>query len=381
MVSKRLTLALPTFAVMCLVFGSAVEVCSSQVRERGAEQILPPDIFEELFEDFNAELGPALSEVPPPVRSVDRDRRPSRFEKMHRTELRKFAPIVIEAKPSIVRLESDGELVAFGTVVRKDGYLLTKASELEGHADVMCQLSNGENYQPDIVGVSSDHDLALLRISPRDLTPAKWAATSPTIGSLVVTGDETGRPLASGVTSVERRVLIDTNQAVLGVVPQPARAGIVVESVAEGSAAELAGLEVGDRIVKIDDTKIESVNELTNHIRLHEPGDAINIHIERSGRTRVLEAKLGGRTLLNPFQQSVAETSRFGSEPSRRSSDFPQVIQHDTPLWPEQCGTPLLNLDGEVVGINIARGNRIESYAIPADVVQTVVSELLEDKE
>jgi serine protease Do len=53
------------------------------------------------------------------------------------------------------------------------------------------------------------------------------------------------------------------------------------------------------------------------------------------------------------------------------------VIQHDAVnLQPKDCGSPLIDLDGNVVAINIARAGRTETYAVPAAVVANVVEEL-----
>lgn len=45
-----------------------------------------------------------------------------------------------------------------------------------------------------------------------------------------------------------------------------------------------------------------------------------------------------------------------------------RVLQHDGNLPPADYGGPLVNLSGTVVGINIFRGSRTASYAIPGDV-------------
>jgi hypothetical protein len=52
------------------------------------------------------------------------------------------------------------------------------------------------------------------------------------------------------------------------------------------------------------------------------------------------------------------------------------VLQHDTVLRPQQIGGPLIDLDGHAVGINIARADRVSSYALPAATVQTVLRDL-----
>lgn len=367
--------------VVCFVLAIASLLSShssaSAQDKRQAEQILPPEIFEELFRDFESELGPLLREAPQSTRSVDRDRRAGRFEKMHRSELRKYAPLLMDTKESVVRIDSENETIAYGTVVRKDGFLVTKASELAGRDELVCHFSSGKSFEPTIVGIAEDHDLALLKVD-EELVPIEWVESPPSIGAFLVSGDETGLAFSSGIVSVERRVLIRSNQAVLGVVPQPSENGIVVESVAPDSAAELAGLEPGDIVLSINDVEIKSVAGLTNTIRLHSPGERVDVRFRREGEEATTKAELKGRNLIDPFAQSVAEMNRFGAEPSRRASNFPVVIQHDSPLWPEQCGGPIIGLEGKAVGINIARAGRIDSYAIPADVVQEVVEELID---
>ncbi len=44
-------------------------------------------------------------------------------------------------------------------------------------------------------------------------------------------------------------------------------------------------------------------------------------------------------------------------------------------LKPEECGGPVVDLNGQVVGLNIARSGRTESLMIPASVIQEVLQE------
>jgi len=55
------------------------------------------------------------------------------------------------------------------------------------------------------------------------------------------------------------------------------------------------------------------------------------------------------------------------------------VFQHDTPLFPEHCGGPMVDLDGQVVGLNIARRGRAASFALPAQLVKTLIDEMLRE--
>ena len=49
------------------------------------------------------------------------------------------------------------------------------------------------------------------------------------------------------------------------------------------------------------------------------------------------------------------------------------------PLTPNVMGSPLLNLRGEMIGINIARADRVTSYAIPVERVILSVRRMIGD--
>ena len=70
----------------------------------------------------------------------------------------------------------------------------------------------------------------------------------------------------------------------------------------------------------------------------------------------------------------------MGSKLSERRDGFPIILQNDQVIKPTDCGGPLVDLDGKAVGINIARAGRVESYAIPTEVVMTLVDDLKSGK-
>jgi hypothetical protein len=45
-------------------------------------------------------------------------------------------------------------------------------------------------------------------------------------------------------------------------------------------------------------------------------------------------------------------------------------------LKPTEVGGPLVDLDGKVVGVNIARAGRVMTFAVPSAVVQSLLSDL-----
>jgi len=61
---------------------------------------------------------------------------------------------------------------------------------------------------------------------------------------------------------------------------------------------------------------------------------------------------------------------------------IPGVVQTDAPINRGNSGGPLLNLRGEVVGVNRAKADAENlGFAIPSDIVKSVVPQLIEDGE
>jgi putative serine protease PepD len=69
--------------------------------------------------------------------------------------------------------------------------------------------------------------------------------------------------------------------------------GAVVGQVEDGQPAADAGLQEGDVITKVDDTKITGGSDLTSAIRSHEPGDKVTITYTRDGDEKTAEVTLG----------------------------------------------------------------------------------------
>ena len=72
-----------------------------------------------------------------------------------------------------------------------------------------------------------------------------------------------------------------------------AAAGALVVEVAEGSAAEEAGLERGDIITAIDDEKVSSMAQLAGRIRAYSPGDEVTLTVMRDGEEETIDVTLG----------------------------------------------------------------------------------------
>lgn len=81
--------------------------------------------------------------------------------------------------------------------------------------------------------------------------------------------------------------------ATLGIGPDNfAVRGCVVGRVLPGNAADKAGIQSGDRILKIGETEVENFEGLVNHLRTRKVGDEVEIVVERDGEEIMLSATL-----------------------------------------------------------------------------------------
>lgn len=84
----------------------------------------------------------------------------------------------------------------------------------------------------------------------------------------------------------------DSSRAMLGVVTAEDSKGARINSVSKESAAEKAGLKAGDIITRINDTKIEDANDVSQAVRKHKPGDKVTVTYLRDGKEQKAVAEL-----------------------------------------------------------------------------------------
>jgi serine protease Do len=297
-----------------------------------------------------------------------------------------FKSVVAGPSQSTVRIRCDDKDAALGAVVDHTGFILTKASELRGK--IVCRFKDGKDLEAKIVGVEEKHDLAMLKVEASGLVPVQWAdSKTATVGNWVVspgTGDE---PISIGVVSVGTRKMQARDYPQTGPNPNSGFLGILLDQRAEAAkisqvtaktAADKAGLKVDDVIIAVDGQIVRDGPSLVALLQHTKPGDEVMLEVQRGDERLEIKAKLekrppetmGGRPDMN----------RLGSELSVRRVGFPAVLQTDTVIKPTDCGGPLVDLDGKTVGLMIARGGRVESYAIPSEEIQPLLADLKSGK-
>ncbi len=298
-----------------------------------------------------------------------------------------FREVVSKPSQSTVRILCDGKDTALGMIVGADGWILTKANDL--HGDVACRLRDGREFSAEIVGIHKEHDLAMLKLEATGLSPVVFTPSKEVdAGSWVACAGLNDDPVAIGVVSVGTRTVINkgstfmpdpTKAGYLGIVLDPGNGGVSVKSVEPKTPAEKAGLKENDLIVSLGAKAIADVDTFREEIARHKPKDVITLRIMRGQTPMVLEATLGSWPNSNMPSRSDKQ-NKMGSELSNRRTGYASILQHDSVVKPADCGGPIVDLDGRVIGINICRAGRTESWAVPSEVVLEVMADLKSGK-
>jgi len=289
-----------------------------------------------------------------------------------------FREVVKEAGPATVEVSIDREQVALGTVVGSGGWIVTKASVLTDLEKVSVKFKDGRWTRAKVVGTDKATDLALLKFTARRLPIIRWANTRKTqVGRIVASSAPADHPAAVGVISVPDHAVARV-KPVIGVGLMPGELGPRVDKVYPKSGAAKAGLQRNDYITHANGKETKSREALIKVLINMNVGQKVKLNIQR-GEKKLEVVVVLGRPADIFTDSPMALASRLGGKLSKRRNNFNLVIQHDTVLLPNQCGGPLLTLDGKAIGINIARADRTASYAIPAHVVRTVIARLKSD--
>jgi serine protease Do len=291
------------------------------------------------------------------------------------TDVRRvFEPVVSGARDWTVQVLADDKPAALGTIVGEDGWILTKASQL--NAAPTCRLGNGNTYAADYYACDPELDLALLKVGASGLTAVRWqTGDDAAVGQWLATPGVSGPPVGIGIVSAARRTIpLQRVNGVLGIRLEPTDGPAIVAEIIPDSPAAKAEIRTGDIIQRIGDRSVENREVLIRTIQSYEPGVSVQITIQRGESEVTVSA-----TLSHPFGEflsRIAVQNQMGGRLSPRRTGFAAALQHDTVLDPELCGGSVVNLDGLAAGINIARAGRTETYAIPAEVVIEVVARL-----
>jgi serine protease Do len=298
-----------------------------------------------------------------------------------------FKAVVASANESTVRIRSGPKDIALGTVVFADGFILTKASELRGQISV--RLSDGTEYDATVVGRHKESDLALLHVDVKDLKPVLFSDSAKVpLGNWLIAASATSDPVGVGIVSAKTRELTgqdkeiyNHNKGFLGIEMEDADykdkegnvVGAVVKGVTKDGAAKKAGLKEKDVIIAIEGTKVPGRVALKESLENSRPGEPLTVTILREGEEKKLKVTLTGE--LSQKGRGDLQNA-MGGELSGRRTGFPSVLQTDMVIDPKNCGGPIIDLNGKVLGISIARAGRVETWILPSENIRPILADL-----
>jgi serine protease Do len=283
--------------------------------------------------------------------------------------LRALAPLRARSAASSVRLVSaNGKEAGLATWVQADGYLLAKASEAPDLKQLRARLPDGKRVALREVKRDVANDLLLAHAEGATgmASVAFGDSKHLTFGQWIVSPARDGA-LRLGVISAERRKIPGMGAAIgvrMEELPAAGRRGVRILGVAEDSPARAAGLAQGDVLLSLAGTEVNNYRQVHELISKRQPGEMLEVGYERAGKPRQARVRLASRTkVLNNWEGEDFANGGI----SLRTDNFSEVLQHDLPLEPADMGGALYDLDGRAVGLNIARVDRITTFALPAE--------------
>ncbi|MBI4616606.1 MAG: trypsin-like peptidase domain-containing protein [Planctomycetes bacterium] len=242
-------------------------------------------------------------------------------EKREELLARSFASVFDATRMRTVRVSGSlGRTLCLGTVIAP-GFVVTKASLVEKKGTIRIPVGGEETVVATLLATNEEHDLALYQ-AEGIVAPAGDSGSEKTeVGSWVLAAGDGGDAIAVGVLSAGAR-------------PIPA------------DSASLLPKALSKIYMKA------------------------LLEILRSSNT------------MDEFADWLEEMQRGQElfELGNRPRTYPKVLQHDAPLDVDQMGGPLLDREGRLLGVNIARAHHGTTYAVPIEVVREAFGAHLETR-
>ena len=295
-------------------------------------------------------------------------------QRTHYQTLRAFRESIGDTWKSTVQILVRNRQVALGAIVHPDGWIVSKSSEVPNQFDV--KLADGTKAVGMVQIRRSDTDLVLIKIERNGLQPIELKTDQEVpIGGWLISTDIRPSALSIGVVGVANRN-VRQEKPVLGVRLEltPDRTpGAMVASIVDGGGADRAGIEIGDIIQSVDGKSYAKRDDVLDKLRSLQAGQFVDLGIVRDEREIKITAQM--MDLANSLFDSTE--MEVNGHISARATGFQNVMQHDTVLLPHQCGGPLVDIEGNVVGLNIARNGRVASLAFHSRSLEPTIREML----
>ena len=278
---------------------------------------------------------------------------------------------------SIVLVSSlDNKPLSNGVIIKEDGFILAKASEIKKE-DIQVVLPNQKRYHAIFVGEDISTDLALLKINSKGLKPLDFKGDFPQDKASWLVAPLFGLDSKIGIVSSVTRDIKRVSGVIGIMLGEEVKEGIVINGAVEKGPAHTAGVRAGDVLLKVDGKEMLKREKLLNYLKDKSPGTHVDIQVQQNGK------KLERKILLGDRNQTFGMFNRnleMSGVVSKRTDGFSAIIQHDIPIEHFDTCSPLMDIEGKVIGLNIAKANRSEAYALPNAEVRNAIARLIKLK-
>ena len=278
-------------------------------------------------------------------------------------------------REGVLKIADQRTTISLGTLV-EDNLVLTKASSLPTRQRLRGIDYRDREYDLTLVYQDPAFDLAVLEIGPNDLTPMQFQTDkTPELGEVLLCVNAPGQAVVSARSAVGTPDSGDPESPFLGVEMsrfEENDRGVTIAGILRDGAAMAAGLRAGDLIVRVNGSEVGQ--SLREALQLFRVGDRVQVAIERDGVEMTVPVQLRRRPeyadgLPTPFGNDIVEANE-------RRTGFGPAIRHDALLGPRDGGAPLVDLQGRVIGLQIAHADRSTNWALPAATLRSVLAEI-----
>ncbi len=282
-----------------------------------------------------------------------------------------FEPVTAPLRESITTILNGSVPVALGTVVDEDGTVVAKASVLPPRPQ--CRLPDGRVMKLNIVGIDMAFDLAVMQVPRASVRPIAWLESdSPPVGRIVLPVGPDGRPLSVGVVSVAVRELADPQEPNYDLplrmkadrppIYRIANNGEYVIDYLRG-LPRAVGILPGDRLHSVAGRRIASDEDVAKAVEGKQSGDVVPVVVVRNAKGLSFELPLLPAVKVGAWNRTW------------RCDDFPVALEYSPPVGTAECGGPVVDTSGRVVGVTVGQTTDATGWAIPPAEVQRIVDD------
>ncbi|SFH34084.1 S1C family serine protease [Pedobacter insulae] len=247
---------------------------------------------------------------------------------------------------------------------KKSQWMIGKSSLLTGSLTMV----NSKGSKIEVVYRDPENDLVLLKSVEKQQGGFKIEAGQsviPNIGTFVTSLFHDGKQEHSIVGGTNITLPKSSSIPYLGIAVLYKSTPATVSVIKPGTPAARAGIKAGDSILSINGIILHQASDFTPTLAKFWAGEQVQVVWRSAGKQHEQQIPLIDRA----FVPSNHPVDKFAGGNSTRRDGFPAVFVHDAIILPTQCGAPIVDIHGNLLGITIARYSRAVALGLPTPVI------------